>query len=217
MNKLNKRFFRTVVDNSSLLSATLKLINDSIKTYGDIQIAGMYGSRNALNGKFNIQSYIRIKDDMHEDFGIIKDLSVYQKLDHGWMIRFFREKYGLIGLAYFKAAHSHDELIFPIWSDISISIIEMLGNIHSHLFSSSIKFGYMKQYFQLHPSTSLRYDMEACKDIYNSFWKALLFDTLYVCTYDGERYVSSGDCYTVSDDTSAYKVCKKILSDNLLI
>ena len=137
MTRMNE-MIRWEISSNALSNAVVGAINQTLKNTSERLLLRVQGHRDE---SISIDDFVKIKNEMHEFMHEIIDIIGYAPMNVEYLIKVFYEKFGLIGVAYLRAALYSDnisapdslvyeaELFYPGWKDLSIEVIKVIGKL----------------------------------------------------------------------------------------
>lgn len=137
MNKMEK-MIRWEINSDEIANGVVGAINRALENTSERVLLRVRGYR---DGCIRIDDFVKIKNEMHEFMHTILDVIGYAPMNVEYLIRVFYEHFGLIGVAYLRAALYSDniyapdslvyeaELFYPGWKDLAIEVIKVIGKL----------------------------------------------------------------------------------------
>ena len=177
MNRLNKAFGLPgypILGSRPLIKATIGAINNALDNVSPWTV--MRGDNEVVD----VETYVNIKNDMHRFMSTIVEIIDIAPMHVGYLIRLFKNKFGLLGVAYIRAALNHDNAswiigdkivpgnnLFPTWERLSLEVIRLFGRLPDRKSRSFLADGELH-----HP----KFSEDVIDDVPVVYWNGVRYD-----------------------------------------
>lgn len=139
MTRMNE-MIRWEINSDEITNGVVGAINRALENTSARVLLRVRGYR---DGCVIIDDFVKIKNEMHEFMHTVLDVIGYAPMSVEYLIKVFYEHFGLVGVAYLRAALYSDsdniyapdslvyeaELFYPGWKEISLEIIKVIGKL----------------------------------------------------------------------------------------
>lgn len=142
-----EKMIRWEINSNEIANAVVEMINRTLENSNKRLSRCGWKTRNRpwlIRGcndeRINIDDFINVKNSMHDFMHNINDIIGYAPMNIEYLIKVFYEKFGLIGVAYLRAALYSDryatdslvyeaELFYPGWRDLVVEVLKVIGKL----------------------------------------------------------------------------------------